>query len=247
MLRGQICVTVFSLSLTLRVSSKSGLNRFAAFKTGRLGIYTNTISREKKIVFGHISTVAFLILGFAFVRIMTSFTSLIAINKSDSKEKVTFYWPHTLFCFITVFTMILFWWTATPLQDVNFYPDENWNLFTYILFLAVPMLMFLIAEVVIPYDHDNKSVDLREHYYKYHMAILGLAWVLQVFLLANFFAFYNESDIISAKVIGRCVMLGIMLPMVCYPNKRIHEVGMTIFFLGFIYTILKYHVFVHLA
>jgi len=196
------------------------------------------------MVFGHISTVAFLILGFAFVRIMTSMTSLIAIQKNSTKETIKFYWPHTMFTFITVFTMILFWWTATPLQDVNFFPDSNWNLFTYILFLMVPMLMFLIAEVIIPYDHDKKSVDLKEYYYKYHKVILGLAWVLQVFLIANFFAFYNEGDILSAKVIGRVAMLCIMLPMVFSPNKRIHEIGMSIFFIGFIYTILKYHVFV---
>ena len=196
------------------------------------------------MVFGHISTVAFLILGFAFVRIMTSMTSLIAIQKNSTKETVKFYWPHTMFTFITVFTMILFWWTATPLQDVNFFPDSNWNLFTYILFLMVPMLMFLIAEVIIPYDHDKKSVDLKEYYYKYHKVILGLAWVLQVFLIANFFAFYNEGEILSAKVIGRVAMLCIMLPMVFSPNKRIHEIGMSIFFIGFIYTILKYHVFV---
>jgi len=196
------------------------------------------------MVFGHISTVAFLILGFAFVRIMTSMTSLVAIQKNSTKETVKFYWPHTMFTFITVFTMILFWWTATPLQDINFYPDGNWNLFTYILFLIVPMLMFLLAEVIIPYDHDKKSVDLEEYYYKYHKVILGLAWVLQIFLIANFFAFYNEGDILSAKVIGRVAMLCIMLPMVLYPNKRLHEIGMSIFFIGFLYTIIKYHVFV---
>ena len=196
------------------------------------------------MVFGHISTVAFLILGFAFVRIMTSMTSLVAIQKNSTKETVKFYWPHTMFTFITVFTMILFWWTATPLQDINFYPDGNWNLFTYILFLIVPMLMFLLAEVIIPYDHDKKSVDLEEYYYKYHKTILGLAWVLQVFLIANFFEFYNEGDILSAKVIGRVAMLCVMLPMVLSANRRIHEIGMSIFFIGFLYTIIKYHVFV---
>ena len=175
---------------------------------------------------------------------MTSITSLIAINNSDNDEKVTYYWPHSLFCFITVFTMILFWWTATPLQDVNFYPDSNWNLFTYILFLAVPMLMFLIAEVSIPYNHNDKSVNLQDHYYQYHKVILGLAWVLQVFLIANFFAFYNEGDIVSAKVIGRVAMLLIMLPMVFLSNKLVHKIGMSVFFVGFLYTIVKYHVFV---
>ena len=187
------------------------------------------------MVFGHISTVAFLILGFAFVRIMTSMTSLVAIQKNNTKETVKFYWPHTIFTFITIFTMILFWWTATPLQDTNFYPDSNWNLFTYMLFLAVPMLMFLIAEVVIPYNHDDKSVDLEAYYYKYHKIILGLAWVLQLFLIANFFVFYNEGDIISAKVIGRVAMLCIMLPMVFSPNRRVHHIGMGIFFIGFLY------------
>ena len=196
------------------------------------------------MVFGHISTVAFLILGFAFVRIITSITSLITINQASNKEKVTFYWPHSIFTFITIFTMILFWWTATPLQDINFYPDESWNLFTYILFLAVPMLMMFISEVIIPYEHDKKSVDLKEYYYKYHSVILGLAWLLQVFLIGNFFAFYNEGDIISAKVIGRVAMLCIMAPMIFSANRRLHEVGMSIFFLGFIYTIIKYHIFV---
>ena len=106
------------------------------------------------------------------------------------------------------------------------------------------MLMFLIAEVSIPYNHDNKSVNLQDHYYQYHKVILGLAWVLQIFLIANFFVFYNEGDIISAKVIGRVAMLIIMLPMVLSPNKQVHRIGMSIFFLGFIYTILKYHVFI---
>ena len=140
--------------------------------------------------------------------------------------------------------MILFWWTATPLQDTNFYADERWNLFTYILFLAVPMLMMFISEVVMPYEHDKKSVNLKEYYYKYHKVILGLAWVLQLFLIGNFFVFYNEGDIISAKVIGRVIMLCIMAPMVFSANKRIHEIGMSIFFIGFVYTIVKYHIFV---
>jgi hypothetical protein len=139
--------------------------------------------------------------------------------------------------------MILFWWTATPLQDTNFYADERWNLFTYILFLTVPMLMMFISEVVMPYEHDKKSVNLKEYYYKYHKVILGLAWVLQLFLIGNFFVFYNEGDIISAKVIGRVIMLCIMAPMIFSANKRIHEIGMSIFFVGFVYTIIKYHIF----
>jgi len=38
-------------------------------------------------------------------------------------------------------------------------------------------------------------------------------------------------------------MLFVMAPMVISSNKRIHEIGMGIFLVGFVYTILKYHIY----
>jgi multisubunit Na+/H+ antiporter MnhF subunit len=49
--------------------------------------------------------------------------------------------------------------------------------------------------------------------------------------------------LVSLKVVGRVIMLCIMTPMIFSKNKRLHEIGMTIFFLGFIYTIIKYHIY----
>jgi len=66
--------------------------------------------------------------------------------------------------------------------------------------------------------------------------------MLQICLLANLFVFF-KGELMSMKVIGRVIMLCIMTPMVFINNKRLHEIGMTIFFLGFIYTIIKYHIF----
>ena len=150
---------------------------------------------------------------------------------------------HTAFCFITFFTMLLFWWTCYPLNNIDYFPNEGWNLFTYLLFLAVPMLMFMICEVLTPHNTTEyaKSIDLKEYYYQYHRIIIGLALALQICLIGNFFVFYAE-DYDSMKVIGRVVMLCIMLPMVISANRRLHEIGMGIFFAGFIYTIVKYHI-----
>jgi len=61
-------------------------------------------------------------------------------------------------------------------------------------------------------------------------------------LLANLFVFF-QGEVASLKVIGRVIMLCVMTPMVFSSNKRIHEIGMGIFLAGFIYTILKYHVY----
>ena len=59
----------------------------------------------------------------------------------------------------------------------------------------------------------------------------------------EWFGDQSKGELMSMKVIGRVIMLCIMTPMVFINNKRLHEIGMTIFFLGFIYTIVKYHIF----
>ena len=195
--------------------------------------------------YSHLSMISFVILGLSMVRLMINYSSLLAKNHNDDpNDDVIFYWPHTAICFITFFTIILFWWTSYPLRDLNYYPNESWNLFTFLLYLSVPFLFFMVSEVVAPQPdtYKGKDVNLREYYYHNHRVILGLAWMLQVMLLANLFVFF-KGELESLKVVGRVAMLCIMAPMVISNNKRIHEIGMAIFFIGFIYTILKYHVY----
>ena len=197
------------------------------------------------VAYSHLSMIAFVILGLSMVRLMINYSSLLAKNHNDDpNDDVVFYWPHTGICFITFFTIILFWWTSYPLRDLNYYPNESCNLFTFLLYLSVPFLFFMVSEVVAPQpeSYKGKDVNLREYYYHNHRVILGLAWMLQVMLLANLFVFF-KGELESLKVVGRVTMLCIMAPMVISNNKRIHEIGMAIFFIGFIYTILKYHVY----
>ena len=195
------------------------------------------------MVFSHLSMIAFVILGLSMVRLMINFSALLGKNyNEDPGDDVIFYWPHTAICFITFFTIILFWWTSYPLRDLTYYPNESWNLFTFLLYLSVPFLFFMVSEVVVPQDHEGKAYNLREYYYDNHKVILGFAWVLQVCLLANLFVFF-KGDLYSLKVIGRVILLFVMLPMVFSMNKKLHEIGMGIFFAGFIYTIVKYHIY----
>jgi len=195
------------------------------------------------VVFSHIAPVAFLILALGLVRLMLNMVSLLAKNYNDEPDDdIIFYWPHSIFIFITFFTNILFWWTAYPLNNLEYFPNEGWNLFTFFLFLTVPFLFYMISEVIAPQEHKDKSVNLHEYYYKNHRVVLGLAWTLQVLLIANLFVFF-QGELYSLKVLGRVIMLLIMLPMVFSSNTRVHEIGMGIFFVGFVYTILKYHIF----
>ena len=115
----------------------------------------------------------------------------------------------------------------------------------------VPFLFFMVTEVIAPQpesytdhegNHQHHPVDLKEYYYHNYRAILGLAWILQVMLLANLFVFF-QGELASLKVVGRVAMLCVMAPMVMSNNQRLHEIGRGIFLLGFIYTILKYHIY----
>ena len=196
------------------------------------------------VAFSHLSMIAFVILGLSMVRLMINFSALLAKNyNDDGDDDVKFYWPHTAFSFITFFTIILFWWTSYPLRDLTYYPNDGWNLFTFLLYLSVPFLFFMVSEVVAPQDHEGKAYDLQEYYYKNHKVILGLAWTLQVCLIGNLFVFFY-GELLSLKVLGRFIMLAVMAPMVISDNKRVHEIGMGVFFVGFIYTIIKYHIFI---
>ena len=197
------------------------------------------------VAFSHLSMVAFVILGLSMVRLMINYSSLLAKNYNESPDDdVFFYWPHTAMSLITFFTIILFWWTSYPLRDLTYYPNEGWNLFTFILYLSVPFLFFMVTEIIAPQPDTYKDieVDLKKYYYDNFKVILGLAVMLQICLLANLFVFF-KGELMSMKVIGRLLMLCLMIPMVFIGNKRLHEIGMTIFFLGFIYTIIKYHIF----
>mgnify|MGYP003139441862 FL=1 len=197
------------------------------------------------IAYTHLSMIAFVILGLSMVRLMIAFSTLLSKNHNDDPDDdVFFYWPHTAISIITFFTIILFWWTSYPLRDLNYFPNSGWNLFTFLLYLSAPFLFFMVSEVVVPNpeSYENKELKLKDYYYKHHKVILGLALALQCCLLANLFVFF-KGELVSLKVAGRVLMLVLMTPMIFSSNRRLHEIGMTVFFLGFIYTIIKYHIY----
>ena len=197
------------------------------------------------IAYTHLSMIAFVILGLSMVRLMISFSTLLSKNHNDDPDDdVFFYWPHTAISIITFFTIILFWWTSSPLRNPDYYPNDGWNLFTFLLYLSVPFLFFMVTEVVAPQleEHKEKRVDLEAYYYDNHKVILGLAVILQCCLIGNLFVFF-QGELASLKVVGRILMLCIMTPMIWSTNRRVHETGMGIFLVGFIYTVIKYHIY----
>ena len=102
--------------------------------------------------------------------------------------------------------------------------------------------MFMLCEVLAPQHHKDIRVDMKRYWYRYHIVILGLAWLVQVALICNLLLFFQEPWY-SIKLVGRYIMLVVMLPMIFTQNHRLHETLMSIFFIGFLYIIVKYHIY----
>ena len=205
--------------------------------------------------FEHLSMVTFLILGLALVRLMTSYGSLFArnvianeyegdlnYNKDNTLTKVNFYWLHNILVLIIFLTIIIFWWNVYPLNNLDFMPDNKWNLFSYFLFLLGPFIFFMLCDIIVPSNRDNIEINLKIYYYKHNKLIIGLCILLQISFLINLLFFFQE-DISSTKCIGRIVLIIMMTPLFFSKNEKIHQSVISIFFIGFIYTVLKYHIY----
>jgi hypothetical protein len=142
-----------------------------------------------------------------------------------------------------VFTgMVVFWWNAYPLNDVSLMPDAKWNLFLYLLFLCSPVTYFLMSDVLMPKSSELPEAggDLKRHYYNNCQVLMGLSMLLQLFSLLNLLVFFKE-DPASAKCIGRIALLALLTPLLFTKNERWHQSVMTLFFVGFLYSMFKYH------
>ena len=187
--------------------------------------------------------VVFLILGLGLVRLMTSFGSVMSNNitaRASGRTKVQFYWVHSLLMIMVFIGMVVFWWNAYPLNDTAFMPDRRWNLFLYLLFLCSPVTYFLMSDVLMPRSTDDQSTNLKVHYYDNFQVLIGLAMLLQVFSLLNLLVFFDDT-ISSARCIGRLALLAVLTPLLVSKNERLHQAVMSLFFAGFLYTLLKYH------
>ena len=205
--------------------------------------------------FEHLSMVTFLILGLALVRLMTSYGSLFArnvianeyegdlnYNKENTLTKVNFYWLHNILVLITFLTIIIFWWNVYPLNNLDFMPDNKWNLFSYFLFLLGPFIFFMLCDIIVPSNRDSLEINLKIYYYKHTKLIIGLCILLQISFLINLLFFFQE-EIFSTKCIGRIALIIMMIPLFFSKNEKIHQSVISIFFIGFVYTVLKYHIY----
>ena len=70
--------------------------------------------------------------------------------------------------------------------------------------------------------------------------LIGLAQLLQLFSLLNLLVFFDDV-ITSTKCISRVVLIILLTPLLFSEKEALHKTVMGTFFLGFLYSLFKYH------
>ncbi|MBJ95748.1 MAG: hypothetical protein CMP23_14905 [Rickettsiales bacterium] len=187
--------------------------------------------------------VVFLILGLGLVKLMTSFGTVLSNRLSAESSKqgdVRFYWVHSLLVAMVFIGMVVFWWNAYPLNNPELMGDEDWNLFLYLLFLCSPVTYFMMSDVLMPPSSQLAGADLKKYYFSNYQVLMGLSMLLQLFSLLNLLVFFGDS-INSPKCIGRVVLIFLLTPLMFSKSERLHQSIVGLFFMGFLYSMFKYH------
>lgn len=112
--------------------------------------------------FDYISVVLSVVIGLGLSHLLTG-----AVNLIQDRERVRFYWVHSVWVVLTFVGIVFLWWSIWRLRML-----QNWNFVAFLLLLLEPVLMFVAAAFLIPRPSD-KRIDLREHYYKSRRGIFG--------------------------------------------------------------------------
>jgi hypothetical protein len=122
--------------------------------------------------FDYISVVLSVVIGLGLSHLLTG-----AVNLIQERERVRFYWVHSVWVVLTFVGIVFLWWSIWRLRML-----QNWNFVAFLLLLLEPVLMFVAAAFLVPRPSD-KRIDLREHYYKSRRGIFGAFATLTALLI----------------------------------------------------------------
>jgi len=167
--------------------------------------------------FEYVIILTSLILGLGVTQILVGVANLI------TNKNIKWSLPHSMMTVLVFLTQIQEWWiTYTYSMTV-----EEWSLPLVMLLMIYPILLFVAARVLFPYDEiENKSVDLEAYFWKKWPAIYTIFFLIAITsILQNvLFSGYQLSDQILQFLLAASFLFFILTRL---PNRLVH-----ILFLG---------------
>ena len=87
----------------------------------------------------------------------------------EARDRIRFYWVHSTWLAITLAAHVV-----TIFALIRFTKSPHWTVFNSMLTLSMPLLLYLISDLLVPALGEAESVDLRAYFYRNHTWFYGL-------------------------------------------------------------------------
>lgn len=108
----------------------------------------------------------------------------------EARERIRFYWVHSAWLFITLAAHVV-----TIFALIRFSKSPHWTVFNSILVLCMPLLLYLVSDILMPSIDEGESVDLRAYYYRNRRWFCGLMIAVIVIGMAAQIALEHAPDL----------------------------------------------------
>lgn len=123
--------------------------------------------------FAYLSVLISIVLGLGVTELLAGVQRLV-----HARERVRFHWLSLTWSGLVFVTLVQWWWAA-----FGFRHRTDWDFFSFLLILLVPVLLYLAAALVLPPADERGRYDLRKHYFGIHrlfFLVLAAATLLEM-------------------------------------------------------------------
>ena len=161
--------------------------------------------------FEYLSVLVSIIVGLALTQLLSGAARLIQLRRRVRMHAPTLLWMATLFL-----VDVQVWWVAFERRATT-----EWQFFGFLLYLLIPVALFLLCYLVLPELGDEDAVDLRDNFDTNRGWFFGLlAGLCTVSLLEQ--GLRHELARFDADVAFRVVFITLSLVMARVRDERIH-------------------------
>jgi hypothetical protein len=120
--------------------------------------------------FSYLAVLLSIIVGLAITQLLSGVGRML-----QARDRIRIYWPSLAWLSMLLMIDIQTWWSMFAMR-----PHRDWNFFAFLVVLAQPTILYLLAILVLPDFSTPGVLDFRENYYSQRRWFFGLLVVLLI-------------------------------------------------------------------
>jgi hypothetical protein len=125
-----------------------------------------------------------IVAGLGISRLVQGFASMV-----KARERIRHYWVHSVWL-----TIVMIAHVVTIFALMRFSKHPHWTVFNAMLALSMPLLLYLISDLIVPEVPEEGPIDLQAYFYANRRWLYSLMMALAVVAMAVQIAVEHEID-----------------------------------------------------